>query len=355
MILAAAWVVVRPAVAHAESNGGVRIMPLGDSITDGNKVPGGYRINLWQSVGAGGYQVDFVGSRSNGPAGLGDHDHEGHPGWRIDQLDANIVSWLRATTPRTILLLIGTNDVDQNYDLANAPARLSTLIDHIAGVVPAVELFVATITPQSNATYESRARTYNAAIPGVVSRQAAAGRHVHLVDMHAALTTADLSDGTHPTRAGYDKMAAVWYNALRSVPGSLSGSNAGVPVRLGNVASGTCLDVNGASHTAGTATVLFPCGAGTNQQWTRTAADELRVYGDRCLDVSGRGTAAGTPVIIWTCTGAGNQQWTLNAGGTITSVSARRCLAPAGAAAGNGTAITIADCTGATSQQWTQQ
>src|SRR5439155_16012635 len=79
----------------------------------------------------GGYTVDFVGSGANGPPELGDHDHEGHSGWRIDQLDANIVGWLRTSAPHTVLLHIGTNDVNQNLDLANAPARLSTLVDHI--------------------------------------------------------------------------------------------------------------------------------------------------------------------------------------------------------------------------------
>ena len=60
----------------AESNGGVRVMPLGDSITDGFNVPGGYRINLWQKFVTGGYRIDFVGSQFNGPASLGDHDHQ---------------------------------------------------------------------------------------------------------------------------------------------------------------------------------------------------------------------------------------------------------------------------------------
>jgi lysophospholipase L1-like esterase len=106
--------------AGAESNGGVRVMPLGDSITEGTQVPGGYRIGLWQRLTAGSYQVDFVGSQFNGPATLGDHDHEGHPGWRIDQINANIVTWLRNTTPHTVLLHIGTNDVLQNFDIANA-------------------------------------------------------------------------------------------------------------------------------------------------------------------------------------------------------------------------------------------
>jgi lysophospholipase L1-like esterase len=208
-------------VAHAaESNGGVRVMPLGDSITDGFNVPGGYRSDLWQQLVAAGYTIDFVGSLSNGPAALGDHDHEGHSGWRIEQLDANIVSWLQAPTPRTVLLTIGTNDVIQNYDLANAPARLSTLIDHIIATVPDVELFVSTIVPlPSN---EAGVEAFNAAIPAIVQARVDAGHTVHVVDMHSAITAADLADGIHPNAAGYSKMAAVWYQALRSVPASLT-------------------------------------------------------------------------------------------------------------------------------------
>src|SRR3954467_9425876 len=119
--LAAAGALVQAGVAAAESNGGVRVMPLGDSITEGTQVPGGYRIGLWQRLAAGGYRIDFVGSQANGPAALGDHDHEGHPGWRIDQIDANITGWLATTTARTVLLHIGTNDVLQNYNLSTAP------------------------------------------------------------------------------------------------------------------------------------------------------------------------------------------------------------------------------------------
>ncbi|MDX6356639.1 MAG: hypothetical protein QOF98_3542, partial [Streptomyces sp.] len=47
------------------------------------------------------------------------------------------------------------------------------------------------------------------------------GSHVHLVKMYDALTTADLADGIHPTKAGYEKMSVVWYNALRAVPSAL--------------------------------------------------------------------------------------------------------------------------------------
>ncbi|MET8119507.1 ricin-type beta-trefoil lectin domain protein [Micromonospora sp. NPDC005189] len=351
LVLGAVLALAQVAPAQAESNGGVRVMPLGDSITDGYNVPGGYRINLWQRLAGGGYTVDFVGSQFNGPASLGDHDHQGHSGWRIDQLDANIVGWLQATTPRTVLLHIGTNDVSQNYDLANAPARLSGLIDKIRSTVPGVEVFVATITPISDATREARVQAYNAAIPGIVAQK---GSRVHLVDMHAALGTGDLADGVHPNAGGYDKMAARWYDALRSVPDSLipPGPPVGTPVGLANPNSGRCLDVFGASTTAGAQTIIWDCHGGANQRWTRTAAGELRVYGDRCLDVNGGASADGTKVQIWTCNGGAAQRFTFRADGAIVLASVGKCVDPTSAGTANGTKVQLSTCNGGAAQRW---
>lgn len=228
VLLAGLGVLVPPGTAvAAESNGGTRILPLGASITDGSNVPGGYRINLWRSLAAAGHLVDFVGTRSNGPADLPDHDHEGHPGWRIDQIDAIITPIVRDTTPRSVLIHVGTNDVLQNYDLAGAPARLSALVDHIRAAAPNADVFVSSLIPLSDPVMQSRANALNATIPDMVRGK---GSRVHYVDMHAALTTADLADGVHPTRAGYDKMAARWASALAAVPGS-AGTD-GAPVTL---------------------------------------------------------------------------------------------------------------------------
>jgi hypothetical protein len=40
----------------------LRILPLGDSITYGSSVAGGYRLPLYTALTALGYNVDFVGS-----------------------------------------------------------------------------------------------------------------------------------------------------------------------------------------------------------------------------------------------------------------------------------------------------
>lgn len=213
-LVAAAVVAVGP----AQADSGVKVMPLGDSITDGFNVPGGYRVDLWQKLVAGGRTVDFVGSMTNGPGSLGDRNHEGHSGWTIAQIDSNVTNWLRTYTPRTILLHIGTNDM-YGGDPGGAPQRLSNLVDRITTLAPDADLFVATIVPLSSG--DATVRAFNATIPSMVQSKVNAGKKVHLVDMYRALTTADLADGVHPNAGGYSKMATVWYNALLSVPGSI--------------------------------------------------------------------------------------------------------------------------------------
>ncbi|GAA1782156.1 hypothetical protein GCM10009682_00510 [Luedemannella flava] len=255
--LAVAGTLLAIGPASAESNGGVRVMPLGDSITDGLNVPGGYRINLWQKLVAGGYRIDFVGSMFNGPSNLGDHDHEGHSGWTIAQIDASVVNWLRATTPRTVLLHIGTNDMFGGS--SGAPQRLSTLIDRITTTAPDAEVFVSTIIPRSGA--DSQVRTFNAAIPGIVQSKVSAGKRVHFVDMYPALTLSDLADGVHPNAGGYAKMATVWDNALRSVPRSITDGTtptSGAPTTTRTSAPPTSTRPNSAAPSSGAPTSTPP-------------------------------------------------------------------------------------------------
>ncbi|MCO6010005.1 GDSL-type esterase/lipase family protein [Actinoallomurus purpureus] len=197
----------------------VRVMPLGDSITAGVNVKGGYRSDLWQLMSTGGQSVEFVGSLSAGPVQLPERRHEGHPGWEIGQLDAHVDAWLRSYRPDVVLLHIGTNDVLRNRDVEHAADRLAVLIDHITGALPNAQVYVATIAPLARAGLDARAERYNTELADVVRTRALQRRRVYLVDMHAALTRRDLAaDGIHPTNGGYSKMAACWYAALRSAP-----------------------------------------------------------------------------------------------------------------------------------------
>jgi hypothetical protein len=72
----------------------VKIMPVGDSITEGKYTQGGYRKPLYQMLKDNGYSVTFVGKEDNGdPAndtgfstGMENPNHEGYGSARIGML-----------------------------------------------------------------------------------------------------------------------------------------------------------------------------------------------------------------------------------------------------------------------------
>jgi len=187
----------------------LRIMPLGDSITygyastDGN----GYRQYLLTSL-AGNY-VNFVGSQKAGT--MADNNNEGHSGAIIDEI-ANYAYLSLPERPNVVLLMAGTNDMNNNVDPGNAPARLSALIDEILAACPDAVVVVAQIIPAANPATFARLTTFNARISLLVNQKQTAGKHVLKAWM--PMTTDDLIDGLHPNGIGYNKMATGWIEAL---------------------------------------------------------------------------------------------------------------------------------------------
>ena len=196
--------------------GGIRIMPLGDSITFGvrSSSGGGYRLPLWDEFAAAHLHVIFVGSRNSGPASLPDTANEGHPGWRIDQISTHVVAWLQKYQPQIILLQIGTNDIIQNYHVATAPQRLFALLTLIVTTLPDATLIVAEVTPLGNPRLNAEIISFNRTIPPMVNTLRAQGRHVRYVDMYDAVPVSDIHDRIHPNDQGYSLMASVWYRTL---------------------------------------------------------------------------------------------------------------------------------------------
>ncbi|HEV8559713.1 MAG TPA: ricin-type beta-trefoil lectin domain protein [Actinophytocola sp.] len=121
---------------------------------------------------------------------------------------------------------------------------------------------------------------------------------------------------------------------------------------LWNVGANRCLDVSGASQANGAQLIIWDCNGGNNEQWTGTAAGELRVYGTKCLDALNQAATPGSPVSIWDCNGGANQRWTLNANGTVVGAQSNLCLAPNGGGTANNTPIVLATCSTATTLQW---
>lgn len=201
-----------------------KIMPLGDSITAGQQIiswtPGAYRTQLWKNLVANGLKVDFVGSQFNGTDQLGDKNHEGHPGFTIDQIN-NLLNNGALTTykPNIITLMLGTNDVGRNDSLSQMYTDLSNLIDKITNELPSAQLLISSIPPINalvkGQAFADKARNFNTLIPDLVRDKATQGKKVTFVNAGGSLIVSDLlSDGVHPTSSGYAKLGNTWYKAL---------------------------------------------------------------------------------------------------------------------------------------------
>lgn len=204
-------------VDQAADEAPIRVMPLGDSITFGigPTINNGYRTALRDRLTEAGLNIDYVGSVRSGDST--DPDNEGHPGWTIEQISAQVDTWIANAQPDVILLQAGTNDMRASATVPTAPAALSTLLDQIETDAPEAQVFVAKVTgagtTANRGMWKRRIDSYNARIPAIVSAE---GPHFHLVDQ-TTVEGIDLTDIVHPNTFGYAKMAWNWYQALMPV------------------------------------------------------------------------------------------------------------------------------------------
>lgn len=223
-----------PAAADDDTAQRVRVMPLGDSITDGFTVDGGYRVPLWEKLDQAGLakQVDFVGPNGWAIPDGADYNHAGYSGYTIADCPGrmgiyNFIDWLMEEYPADVVMLqIGTNDILSSYDLDHAGERLELLVDSILTYIPEGGMLYVSTIPYMDAdvtTYtdaytaeemDAAVDAYNADVRAVVAKKQAEGKPVTQADINAVLTKADLSDGVHPSVDGYGKMADYWFDVL---------------------------------------------------------------------------------------------------------------------------------------------
>lgn len=200
----------------------VRIMPLGDSITQANRDRNSYRRPLWKSLEAEGFDVDFVGSlRDNhlGPPPNPDFDldHEGHWGWTADEVLAEIPTWAAAHLPDVVLLQLGTNDVLRGQSLDGTVSELAGIVAALRAARPGVTVLMARLTP-FDGPENARIAAFNELIPGLVARLDDPASPVIEVDQFTAIDpVADTVDGLHPNAAGEARIAERWLESLRPV------------------------------------------------------------------------------------------------------------------------------------------
>lgn len=192
----------------------LRVMPLGDSITYGEQSTdgNGYRRKLYEKLHVRSNVVDFVGSVKTGS--MVENAHEGHRGWRIDQIATAAVCWATQYQPNVIKLHAGTNDMNQDFNLAQAPQRLKNLISQALQDSPKAVVVVAKLIPTGKAGLQPRIDAFNAQLPRIVDELRAAGKRVVLVDTDDLTIDDGLENDSHPDDEGYDKLGRDFYAGI---------------------------------------------------------------------------------------------------------------------------------------------
>jgi lysophospholipase L1-like esterase len=208
------------------------ILPLGDSITEGfGSSGGGYRVELFRQALQNNQDITFVGTLQNGPNNVDGTPfpkrHQGHGGFTIDTdsghsgISGSITqNALSMFNPHIVLLMIGTNDINGNVDVNNAPNRLGNLIDDITTRAPDALVIVASVAPVVNSGTNQRIVTYNSGVKNVAEARAAQGKHVQFLDNYAAIfdspnwSSALMGDNLHPNDAGYAVFGRSFYAAI---------------------------------------------------------------------------------------------------------------------------------------------
>ena len=236
----------------------IKIMCVGDSITDGYGTPGSYRKFLYNGLVKKGFKIDMVGSKggwsttytdaTTGESFEYDDDNTGYSGYTIKSYGGRngIYETLKETDclslkPDIIILQIGTNNVIDKHDPTENGADYDTLLDYILKNIPSTSmLFITTIpdvepnrsdvyswfsnyrhsddwqTTYSDEEVEKKVyeafKFFNSDITSRANALKAAGKNIRAADVNSVITDVktQLKDGVHPNDIGYKAMGEYW-------------------------------------------------------------------------------------------------------------------------------------------------
>jgi len=198
----------------------IKILPLGDSITQGTVERPSYRKALWTMLQEHGIKVDFIGSHkalhgsSEDAASDFDQDHEGHWGWEVNQIVDALPGWLQRYTADIALIHLGTNDFSRGEQINKTLEELQSVLGLLRMDNPNITILLAEIIP---IRFKST-RLFNASLRAWAKEQSTSTSELILVDQHSGYySIIDNYDKYHPNFRGQNKMAKRWFDAIKNV------------------------------------------------------------------------------------------------------------------------------------------
>ncbi|WP_435769247.1 GDSL-type esterase/lipase family protein [Nocardioides sp. SYSU DS0651] len=226
-VLLALLVLPPGARAVAADDDPVRIMLLGDSVTQGSSGDWTWRYRLWQHLAGVGADVDFVGPRDDlwnlrtGEPGATsyadpafDRDHAARWGMWAVFPDVPIPDLVAVHQPDVVVVMLGVNDLLYGVPTEQVSQRLRDVVAEARSVRPDVDVVLAEATqrwfagvPELDAAMAAAAEELSTEQSRVVLAPASAGYEL----------AADTWDGSHPNARGEVRIAAAVADALATL------------------------------------------------------------------------------------------------------------------------------------------
>ena len=210
----------------------VRIMALGDSITEADTNHAGYRFWLHQQLLSAGYSFDMVGTR-NGNHIQGHHNSQGNPkypwfdrdhqsrwGAKLSEWQASIGQWA-PLKPDVILIHIGHNDIRGGTSPQQMINELDAFINELrTRVNPNIKILLAQPVKNISLGHVAEMDQYRALLPGLAQAKNTAQSPVRVVDQYTGFEPAQHTyDQVHPNESGEKLVAGKFFTAIQSLIG----------------------------------------------------------------------------------------------------------------------------------------
>lgn len=203
----------------------VRVLLVGDSVTQGSSGDWTWRYRLWQQLTASGVDVDLVGPRDDlldlEAAAFGsqqyvdrdfDRDHAARWGMSLAEPDQPIDDLVREYRPDVVVELLGVNDLAWGYEPpSEVQEDLARFVEDAREADPAVDLVLCAL-PQ---VWLPGVTELNAGLPGLAERlDTDSSRVVTAASGEGFVEGVDTYDSAHLSATGEVRVAAAVTDAL---------------------------------------------------------------------------------------------------------------------------------------------
>lgn len=212
------YVVTSPALRKA------KIMPVGDSITEGGGTFWVYRLPLAAKLNAAGYRFEYVGSKTS----FGGVPHEGYAGNNATQVASQMVSHVGAYSPDIVLIHSGhnfdLNTESESQIIGKIETATRSMITAARTANPQVTIVLAQVITSPKPSDNNPNVVKYGYIPALNTRLAQVAAELNTTAQPVIIVnqaegwdtpTDAIGDLVHPSEAGAEKMATKWFAALQ--------------------------------------------------------------------------------------------------------------------------------------------